>query len=300
MKLSGLHLLWTYRCIYECDHCFVWGSPRQTGTMTLRDLRRILAAAAEVGTLEWIYFEGGESCVYYTVSLRGAPRAGEAGFKVGVVSNAYWATDLPDALEWLTPFRGLVDDLSISRDPYHGSETSDRQAQHAVAAAEQLEIPVATIRIAEPEAMRRVAETDKPPAGQYALRYRGRAAEQLVGRAELRPWTEFTECPGEELRDPDRVHVDPEGHVHICQGVTVGNLFDTPLKTICESFDPDSHPVIGPLLEGGPAELVRRYGLPHADAYADACHLCYEARRALRSRFPEVLGPDPMYGVPED
>ena len=27
MKLSGLHFLLTYRCVYECDHCFVWGSP---------------------------------------------------------------------------------------------------------------------------------------------------------------------------------------------------------------------------------------------------------------------------------
>ncbi len=34
MKLTGLHLLLTYKCIYECDHCFVWGSPRQTHSLT--------------------------------------------------------------------------------------------------------------------------------------------------------------------------------------------------------------------------------------------------------------------------
>jgi hypothetical protein len=38
---------------------------------------------------------------------------------------------------------------------------------------------------------------------------------------------------------------------------------------------------------------------PREDAYADACHFCYEVRRALRARFPEVLKPDPMYGVME-
>jgi hypothetical protein len=37
----------------------------------------------------------------------------------------------------------------------------------------------------------------------------------------------------------------------------------------------------------------------HAASYADACHLCYEARRSLRERFPEVLLPDQMYGVIE-
>ena len=36
--------------------------------------------------------------------------------------------------------------------------------------------------------------------------------------------------------------------------------------------------------------------LAHDDGYADHCHLCYESRRALRSRFPDVLTPDQMYG----
>ena len=91
--------------------------------------------------------------------------------------------------------------------------------------------------------------------------------------------------------------MDPFGNLHICQGISIGNLFRTPLKEICETYHPDSHPIAGPLLEGGPAELVRRYGLSHGAAYADACHLCYEARRALRDRFPEILGPDQMYGA---
>ena len=38
MKLSGLHLLLTYQCTFECDHCFVWGSPWQTGTLTLEQI----------------------------------------------------------------------------------------------------------------------------------------------------------------------------------------------------------------------------------------------------------------------
>ena len=129
--------------------------------------------------------------------------------------------------------------------------------------------------------------------------YRGRAAEELVPQAALRPWEQFTECPYENLRAPGRVHVDSFGNVHICQGIALGNLFDTPLREICETYDPDAHPITGPLLEGGPVELVRRYGLPHEESYADACHLCDEARRALRERFPEILTPDQMYGMIE-
>jgi hypothetical protein len=65
---------------------------------------------------------------------------------------------------------------------------------------------------------------------------------------------------------------------------------------IMAGYDPDEHPIVGPLLAGGPAELIRRYDLSHQDRYADHCHLCYSARCALRQRFPDVLTPDQMYG----
>jgi hypothetical protein len=42
---------------------------------------------------------------------------------------------------------------------------------------------------------------------------------------------------------------------------------------------------------------VRRYELPHAEQYADACHLCYQVRLSLRKRFPDILLPDQMYGI---
>ncbi len=53
-SLSGLHLLLTYECNYECDHCFVWGSPAQNGTMTLATIETILNEADGLGTIEWI------------------------------------------------------------------------------------------------------------------------------------------------------------------------------------------------------------------------------------------------------
>jgi hypothetical protein len=129
--------------------------------------------------------------------------------------------------------------------------------------------------------------------------FRGRAATALAARAAQRPWTDFDECPHEDLEDPGRLHVDPLGFVHLCQGLSLGNALTEGLERICERYDPTSHPVCGPLLDGGPAELARRYGLRPGLAYADACHLCDESRRALRARFPDVLVPDQMYGVPE-
>ncbi len=84
--------------------------------------------------------------------------------------------------------------------------------------------------------------------------------------------------------------------MHICQGISLGNVFRFPLEQICAGYVPEEHPITGPLLEGGPAALVRHFETPHDATYADACHLCYETRHALRERFPEILAPDQVYG----
>lgn len=71
MKLNGLHLLLTYQCTLECDHCFVWGSPWQHGTMTFTIVKQILKQAKDTGTVHSIYFEGGEPFLYYAVLVAG-------------------------------------------------------------------------------------------------------------------------------------------------------------------------------------------------------------------------------------
>jgi MoaA/NifB/PqqE/SkfB family radical SAM enzyme len=296
VPLSGLHLLLTYECNYECDHCFVWGGPSQTGTMTLETVEHILSQAKELGSIEWIYFEGGEALLYFETMIAGVHLAKESGFKVGIVSNSYWAATDAAALEWLKPLAGLVDDLSISSDDYHGSHEGVNYPEIARRAAQQLDIPVDFISVAEPEALDAEGATGQIPAGESAVVFRGRAADVLASRVEAKPWEQFDTCPWEDLREPERVHVDPFGNLHICQGISIGNLLKRPLTDIMSDYDADAHPIVGPLLAGGPAEIVRRYGLSHEEGYADHCHLCYKTRCALRQRFPDELTPDQMYG----
>ncbi len=297
MTITGLHLLLTYACNFECEHCFVFGGPQQSGVMTLDRIGEILDQADELGCVEWIYFEGGEPFLYYGALVRGVQQAARRGYRVGIVSNAYWATAPEDARACLEPLAGLVQDLSISSDGYHGSEPDGPQTQNALAAAAGLGIPVGLISIAGPEASGVAAAAGQIPAGESAVVFRGRAAEKLAHRAGRRDWRTFSECPYEDLRSPGRVHLDPFGHVHICQGISLGNLFATPLKVIFADYDPDAHPVTGPLLRGGPAELARCNGVRCQPGYADACHLCYATRRALRGRYPQTLAPGAMYGA---
>jgi hypothetical protein len=166
--------------------------------------------------------------------------------------------------------------------------------QNALAAAKWLNIPTGLISIAQPDAEARSIHGQIEAEG--AVMYRGRAVEMLVDKATGYSWERFTSCPHEDLREPGRIHLDPFGNLHICQGIVIGNLFEKPLKQICDEYDADAHPICGPLLNGGPAALVMDYELPHGFSYADACHLCYETRVTLRGRFPQYLTPDQMYG----
>ncbi len=288
MPLEGVHLLLTYRCDSECDHCFLWCSPAARGTMSLALIREVLAAAQRMGTVRTIYFEGGEPFLFYALLHEGMRLAAAAGFDTGVVTNGYWACGQEEAVLALRPLRDLrLVDLSVSSDLFHGDEAETPEWQRARAAADTLDLPAGAISIATPSC-------ETPQEG--TLRFRGRAAEKLTAGLPLQPWDSLTRCSHEELADPGRVHVDPYGNVHLCQGLLLGNVGEHPLDALFASYDAAAHPIVGPLLEGGPAGLVRRYDLPHEEGYVEDCHLCYRARVALRGRFPELLGPGQVYG----
>ncbi|MFQ6117875.1 MAG: hypothetical protein ACE5LQ_06375 [Candidatus Bipolaricaulia bacterium] len=167
--------------------------------------------------MESIYFEGGEPFLYYPILVRGVEEAVQRGFKVGIVTNGYWATAPEDALLWLKPFAGKVEDLSLSSDLLHWDEKISRQTKNGLAAAEELMIPTGIITILKAGELGGQEATGQLPIGESHVMHRGRAAEKLVEGLPRRSWTDFAECPHEDLREPGRVHIDPLGHVHICQ-----------------------------------------------------------------------------------
>ena len=130
-----------------------------------------------------------------------------------------------------------------------------------------------------------------------SIMFKGRAVEKLIKGLPARSWRDFTECPYEDLRNPKRVHLDSYGNVHLCQGLSIGNIWQTPLSKLIKNYDCDPHPICKPIVEGGPAHLAREYGVKHDDEYVDACHLCYNLRLSLLDWFPEYLAPKQVYGL---
>jgi len=298
--LTGIHFLLSYKCDSECDHCFLYCSPRAKGTFTLNQMKRVFDELAKIETIEWVYFEGGEPFLFYPLMHEGIRIANNMGFRTGVVTNAYWATSIEDAELWLKPLQELgVSDISISDDEFHHENKETSPARHALNAARKLDTSYGSIGIDKPtvEAGTEKEQVKGKPVVGGGVMFRGRAVEKLTEELPRRLSTEFTECPYEDLRNPKRVHLDAYGNVHLCQGLSMGNMWAVPLAKIVKQYSADSHPICKPLINGGPALLAKEYDVKHADTYVDACHMCYLVRLALLDKFPQYLAPRLVYGL---
>ena len=73
---TGIHVLLTYRCTYRCDHC--------AGAFTIPQLRILFDEIGRIGTIQTVYFEGGEPFLHYATLLEGVRMAHAAGFETGM------------------------------------------------------------------------------------------------------------------------------------------------------------------------------------------------------------------------
>lgn len=310
MKLDEVHFLLSYQCISECDHCFVWSSPSAEGHMDISQIRSALSDMKSIGTVRSVLFEGGEPFLFYPVLLMGVREARTHGLRTCVLSNGYWATSVENAREWLVPLREAgLDRLDLSSDYYHGVKSEPGKVSNAVRAATDLTIPVAvlsTLGFTRRERADPKADFTGAKRERWYIMCRGRAASTLISKRRKKRWGTLDECPYKNLADPQgaytlaepgRVHLDPYGYVYVCEGIAIGNAQAKPISQIIADYNPEAHPIIGPLLRGGPRALAEKYKLRHAKAYTDACHFCYDARAKLRKRFPQVLAPSQMYGA---
>lgn len=285
-----IHFLLTYTCTYECDHCFLYCSPKSEGTFTISQIKEVLNEATKIGT-EWIFFEGGEPFLYYPIMLEGIRIAHEMGFKTGIVTNSYWATSVEDAEIWLKPIsESGISNLSISEDLFHFESLDDSPAEIVTKAARNLGIYNIPLCVIKPTA-------EDVLNNKQDILFKGRAVEKSIEGLPKKPWKDLITCPYENLRRPGRIHIDSFGNVHICQGLSMGNMWKIPLSVLINNYDGESHPICGPLIKGGPALLAKEYNVDVQNEYVDECHLCYLVRLALIDKFPDLLTPRQVYGL---
>lgn len=299
--ITQVHILLTYMCTMSCDHCFVCSSPYSEGTFTPGQITALLDQTDALGTVERIYFEGGEPFLFYPVLVNGIRQARSRGYSVGIVTNGYFATSEENARCFLEPFPGLgLSDLSVSDDVFHYENREVNAARCAFQTATDMGLPATILALdpggSSPETRGSPREEKKGVITGGGIMFRGRASGKLSQYGDACDWQKFTTCPYEDLKEPSRLHVDAFGNLQICQGISLGNIWEHPLEELVRNYSPSSHTICGPILKGGPAQLARELGFtPPTTGVADACHLCYLARKSSRERFPKILEPAQVY-----
>ena len=296
--INGIHFLLTLKCTNECDHCFLYCKPDADGTFTLSQVKNVLAEAKKTGSVCNIFFEGGEPFLYYQLLLESIKAAKELSFDTSIVTNCYWAVTPDDAEVNLNPLKNAgLDSISFSEDTFHSGDTEDEKPGNAKVAAEKLGINADIICIEEPSVKTDSGRIKGEPVVGGSTCFKGRAADKLTEGLPSTPWETFTSCEDEELIDPGRYHVDAFGNVHVCQGLSIGNMWDMPFADLIATYDPHSHPIIKHLVEGGPAQLAKTYDMIPEGGFIDRCHFCFNVRRMLIDRFPQFLAPKLVYGL---
>jgi hypothetical protein len=222
------------------------------------------------------------------------------GFRAGIVSNGYWSTCVGDAKLWLAPLAAMgISDFSVSDDDLHYGDNSDSPAKCALAAATALGMPTSSICKTKPEVLEGpdIGTGKGAPEISGGTKLRGRAVEKFAEGLPTRSRAELKDCPYEKLADPQRLHIDAYGNVQVCQGISIGNCWNTPLSELVKVYDGQEHPICGPLIRGGPVRLAEEHGVDLKGEYVDECHLCYATRVALLDKFPEFLAPRQVYGI---
>lgn len=298
--ITQVHIILTYMCTLECEHCFVCSSPSSDGTFTPGQIAAVLDQTDTLGTVDTVYFEGGEPFLFYPVLLEGIRQARNRGYKVGIVTNGYFATSEENARFFLAPLGELgITDLSISDDVFHYENREDNAARQALKTGTEMGFPSTNLGLdpggSGPGMKASPREEKKGVITGGSIMFRGRAAIKLSQYADPKDWQQFTSCPYEDLQNPNRLHVDAFGNFQICQGISIGNFWKRPLAELIQDYSPSSHPICGPLIAGGPAQLARALGYHPPAGVADACNLCYLARKSCRSRYPEILEPTQVY-----
>lgn len=299
--ITQVHFILTYMCTLECEHCFVCGSPAAEGTFTPSQIAAVLDQAQKTGTVDTVYFEGGEPFLFYPVLLEGIRMARERGLSAGIVTNGYFATSNENARCFLEPIKELgITDFSVSDDIFHYENRDENPARRALETAQKMGLPTLVLALepggSGPEDMAEVREEKKGIITDGGIMFRGRAAATLSRNAAMHDWRQFTSCPYEDLVNPTRLHVDAYGNLQICQGISMGNVWKKSLDELVRDYSPKDHPICGPLIAGGPALLARDLGYtPPEEGVADACHLCWLARKSCREKFPDVLEPAQVY-----
>lgn len=321
--MSVLKIHMTYQCTASCDHCRFGCNIEELAAIDPALALDCVKTLKEHNGLELVVLMGGEPGLFPELTLYLATEVRKMDLAARIETNAFWATSIEAAADFLEPLYAIDASIMFSLDSFHEPFVSPNCVEYAIRISDKfrgryniesayMDYPnihyKGDIRTDEllKEMDERIGRSPCCKVYKGGVFYNGRAAAVLANQVsdgrgvpddlcKQAPWWSHG-----EFDTLDLLILDAEGYISKGCGIAIGNVKKTPLDEIIESFDANKHPIFSVLIERGPiglAEEATGLGYSIKKDYADKCHLCQEARNILRTKYPEYLAPSQHYGL---
>lgn len=315
LRINRLHsggLIPNYHCPSQCAHClYACGPRRPRDYITPEAAAESLAIIRSLGCAE-VHIGGGEPFLNPDGLAGVLQAAGRVGVGISYVeTNSAWFQDIDEATALLRGLRARgLRALLVSMSPFHNAHIPFERVHGVVQACQRAGVwalpwvegfwdELNARDITRPHSLERLGRdylADLP--NRYWLHLGGRAAITYAGLLPNRPLKAIlSDAPCGELADTSHFPVDLYGNFipGLCSGLVIDQ------SRLGQPLDPDRHPVLSALYQGGVARLLEHAGglieFAPRPAYLNKCHLCLEIRaRLFRSPARSAdLGPPGFY-----
>ena len=319
MSVLKIHL--SYQCSAHCDHCHLRAGRKRLPVIDFDLAMTTITDLKQHNDLKYVVLLGGEPGLFPKETHALAAAIHQCGLGVRVETNASWATDESAATAFLAPLCAIKADIMLSVDAFHEPFVPLTRVETAIRVLDRLggkyvvEVPYLDFPAAQHPADIRtnvlLSELEKrlgrkPCATLFTgpVYFKGRAAHALAPAVATGKGVPTDVCDvvpwwsNGSQRTLELLGLDPDGYLTKECGIAIGNVKQQSVKKLIDSFDAETHPILAMLIHQGPLGLAREaaeFGYALKTDYADKCHLCQEAREALRSKYPEYLVPDIHY-----
>lgn len=321
MSVLKIHL--TYHCSAECEHCHLFATRSARDVISLDLALRVIEDLRRLNDLKLVVLLGGEPGLVPELTHTLVREIRNLGLGARVETNASWATGEAAARAFLEPLYAVDTEVMLSVDAFHEPFISLDNLERAIRVCESLngnfnlEVPYLDYPgESHPLDLRTnalLAELERRLGHKPShictgpIFFKGRAAHALAPAiAEERQRGIPAECcdtvpwwSDGSQRTLQLLGLDPYGNLNKECGIVIGNAARQTVEEILCGFDAMKHPILSELIRSGPLGLARlavAEGYQMWEHYADKCHLCQEAREALRKKYPDLLQPGQQYG----
>ena len=319
--MSVLKVHMTYQCTARCDHCRFGCNSEESEVIDKTLALDCVKLLKERNNLELVVLMGGEPGLFPELTHTLASEIHRLGPAVRIETNAFWATSVEAASDFLKPLYSINASVMFSLDSFHEHFVAPHCVEYAIRASDKLngKYNIESAFMDYPNIHHeRDVRTDEllrnmdskigrsPCCRVYkgGVFYNGRASAVLADQVSTGRGVPGDLCQQVPwwsngwLDTLDLLILDPEGHLSKGCGISIGSVSN--LGEIIESFDAGKHPIFSILTEYGPIGLAKQatsLGYTMKEDYADRCHLCQEARNVLQIRYPEYLTPSQHYNI---